>query len=115
MNQESGQVTSVECFKCNDCENVTLSPKKLCPKCGSKAVEKTTSEGKGKVVNFATVFFPPDNYKGREPYTSVLIQLSNGCKLFGVIEGEVKDINLGSPVKVSKYDENTGGFIFELV
>lgn len=114
MNQELGQIISVECFRCKDCGNVMLSCKKVCPKCGSMAIEEATAEGKGNIVDFTTIFYPPDNYKDRAPYTSVLVQLSNGCKLFGVMEGEVKDIHSGSPVRVAKHDENTGGFIFEL-
>ncbi len=114
MKQKLGQAISVGCFKCNNCGNVTFSIKKVCPKCGSTAIEKTLSEGQGKVVDFTTVFFPPDNYKGREPYTSVLIQLDSGCKLFGMMEGEVKDIQPGSPVRVARYDEKTAGFILEL-
>ncbi len=108
------QTVSIECSKCNNCGNVTLSPKKACPKCGSTEIEMTQSQGKGEVVDFTTIYYPPDNYQDRAPYTSILVRLSNGCKLFGVIEGEVKDIPPGSPVTVVKHDEATGGFIFRL-
>ena len=108
------QIISVEYLKCNSCGYVTLMPKRVCPKCASTDIEITQSPGKGELVDFTTIFYPPDSYKGREPYTSVLVKLSNGCKVFGVIESEVKDIRLGSSVRVAKYDETTGGFIFEL-
>lgn len=105
---------SVECYKCKDCEDIFFAPKVACPKCGSVGVEKVASEGKGKIVDFTTVFFPPDNYKGREPYTSTLVQLDNGCKLFGIMEGVPNNINPGSRVMVSARDESTGGFVFKL-
>ena len=105
---------SIECNKCSSCGNVTLAPKKVCAKCGGTDIEAVQSPGKGEVIDFTTVYYPPDNYKDRAPYTSVLVKLENGCKLFGVIEGEVRDIPAGSPVSAVKHDEQTEGFIFEL-
>ena len=104
----------IECFRCNGCGNSTFSTKKLCPKCQSSDIEIAQSQGKGVVVDFANVYYPPNNYKGMAPYTSVLVQLDNGCKLFGVIEGEVKDLPPGSPVTFIRHDENTGGLFFQL-
>ena len=105
---------SLECFKCNNCGNATAESRKVCPKCGSTDIEISQSGGKGEVVDSTIVYYPPDNYKDRVPYTSILVRLSNGCKLFGVIEGEVKNISPGSPVTMVKQDEATGGFIFRL-
>ncbi len=108
------ETLSLECYKCGNCGNVTLSVKRVCPKCYSTKIEKTQSDGKGKVVDFTTVYYPPDNYKDMCPYTSVLVQLNNGCKLFGVMEGEVKNISPGSPVALAKHDAATGRLIFRL-
>jgi len=108
------QTVSLECFKCKKCGNATQAPRKVCPKCGSTDIEVTQAEGKGEVVDFTAVYYPPDNYKDMAPYTSVMVRLSNGCKLFGVIEGEAKDISPGSPVTMVKYDEAKKGFIFRL-
>ncbi|MFC2005933.1 Zn-ribbon domain-containing OB-fold protein [Chloroflexota bacterium] len=93
---------------------MTSWPAKVCHKCGSRDIEATQSEGKGRVIDFTTVYYPPEDYKDRVPYTSVLVQLNNGCKLFGVIDGEAKDISPGSPVAAVKRDEATGGIIFRL-
>ncbi len=111
---KSQQTVPLDCFKCRNCGNVTVVPTRVCWKCASTDIETVQSQGKGEVVDFTTIYYPPDNYKGRAPYTSVLVRLSNGCRLFGVIDGEVKDISLGSPVSVVKYDESTGWFIFQL-
>ena len=108
------QATSIECFRCNNCGNTTLARKKICPKCGSADIETIQSEGKGEVVDFVTIYFPPHNYKDIAPYNSLKVRLSNGCMAFGVIEGEVKDIPLGSQVTMVKHDEATGGLFFRL-
>ena len=108
------EVLSIECFKCSNCGNITVAEKKVCPKCGSTDIKVTQSKGKGEVVDSAIVYSPPDNYKDMAPYTTVLVRLSNGCKVFGLIEGEVLDIPPGSPVTMVKHKEDTGGLIFRL-
>jgi len=112
---QSQRAASLECFRCNNCGNITLMLKKVCPKCGDTNIQKSDSPGEGEVVDFTTVYYPPDDCKDIAPYTSVLVRLSNGCKLFGVIKGEVKDISPGKLVKLTEHDANTGRLIFQLV
>ena len=102
----------IDCFKCNNCGNITLARKKVCPKCGSAAIQMVKSEGKGEVVDFAPVYFPPQNYKEIAPYTSLKVRLHNGCMVFGVMEGADKDILPGTLVTLVKRDEATGGLFF---
>ena len=109
------ETARVECFRCNSCGNVTLSPKKVCHRCGSQDIEATQSEGTGQVIDFTTVYYPPDDYKDRAPYTSVLVRLSSGCQLFGIIDGEAKNISPGSQVALLTRDETTGVTVFQLV
>ena len=104
----------IECFKCGHCGNVAIARKRVCPKCGSTDIETIQSEGKGEVVDFVTVFSPPSHYKNLAPYTSLKVRLSNGCMVFGVMEGEAKNISQGSPVTMVKHDEATGGLFFGL-
>ncbi len=108
------QIVSIECFKCNNCGSATLGPRKVCSKCGSTEIGKTPSEGKGEVIDFTIVYYPPDDYKDITPYTSILVRLSNGCRLFGVMEGEIKNLSPGSPVTLAKHDVATGRLIFRL-
>ena len=108
------KIMSIECFKCSNCGNAFVAPRVVCPKCSSTDIETIQAEGKGEVIDFTTIYFPPDNYEDKAPYTSIMVRLSNGCTVFGVIEGEVKDIPLGSPVTMVEYDENTGGLFFRL-
>ena len=104
----------IECHRCSQCGNTTLAEKKVCPKCGSREIVATQSDGKGCVVDSTLVYYPPDEYKDLAPYTSVLVQLGNGCRLFGMIKGEHKDINPGSPVSFVDQDECRGGMFFRL-
>ena len=105
---------SIECHKCNGCGYITLEQKRVCPRCGGMENSVIESDGKGRVIDFTTIYFPPDAYKELAPYTSVLVELSNGCKLFGIMSGEGKDLQPGSPVTMAGCDEERGGIFFHL-
>ncbi len=109
------QNMSIECQKCNVCGYITLERKRVCPKCGGLENTAIQSEGKGRLIDFTIIYFPPDAYKELVPYTSVLVQLSNGCKVFGIMKGEHKDLQQGSPVTMVGHDEAEGGIFFQLV
>ncbi len=108
------QALSVDCYRCSDCGNTTLMVKKVCARCGGTNIIPTKSEGKGEVLDFTAVYYPPDSYKDMCPYTSILVRLSSGCKLFGVIPGEVKDIKAGTPVVLERNEAERGRLIFRL-
>lgn len=103
-----------ESFRCKGCGKVTLLPKKVCPDCGSTEVELYTSSAKGEILNYSTIYFPPENYKGREPYTSVLVRLDNGCKVLGILEGEIRQLPSESKVTIACYNKDTGELVFSL-
>jgi uncharacterized OB-fold protein len=104
----------IECYRCKQCGNTTLAEKKVCPKCGGTEIVITQSDGKGRIVDSTLVYFPPDEYKDLAPYTSVLVQLDNGCRLFAMIKGEHRDIEPGRPVTLVDQDEYKGGMFFQL-
>jgi len=91
-----------------------LAEKKVCPKCGGMEIATTQSDGKGRIVDSTLVYFPPDEYKDLAPYTSVLVQLDNGCRLFAIIKGEQREIDPGSPVTLVDHDEGRGAMFFRL-
>ena len=111
---EAPEVLSIDCFRCTGCGNVTFLPKKVCPKCWSTEIEAISCEGKGKLVNYATIYFPPDNYKGMEPYTVGLVRLDSGCGVLGIIRGADERIVPDAPVVVSEWDKEQSRLIFNL-
>ena len=103
----------IECQKCNRCGYITLEQKRLCPKCGGMESAAIQSEGKGRLIDFTIIYFPPEAYKDLAPYTSVLVELNNGCKFFGIMKGEHSDLQPNSPVIMTGHDEANGGIFFE--
>jgi uncharacterized OB-fold protein len=112
MTQE--QEMFINCFTCDDCGYTTFAQKVVCAKCTSSKISAVQVARKGTLVDFTVISFAPENYKDLAPFTSVLVQLENGCKLFGIIKGENLDIPLGSPVTMVGRDEARGTIFFEL-
>ncbi len=108
------QKMTIDCFTCDGCGHTTVAQKAVCSKCGGLKITAVKVEGKGKLVDYTTVTFAPENYKDLAPFTSVLVQLENGCKLFGIIKGENLDIPIGSPVTMVGRDEARGALFFAL-
>jgi len=108
------QKMSIDCFTCDNCGYTTVAQKMLCSKCGGSNITAVKVDGKGKLIDFTIVSFAPENYKDLAPYTSVLVLLENGCKLFGIIKGENSDILEGNPLTMVGRDETRGAIFFEL-
>ena len=104
---------SISYFRCGDCGNSILTEKKACPRCGSFALERKESQGKGKVIDSAIIYFPPKSYEAMAPYTSVLVNMGEGFKIIGIMEGEVKDLPRDTPLIAVRADERAGGVIFK--
>jgi uncharacterized OB-fold protein len=103
---------SIQYFRCSDCGHSIVTEAKVCPKCGSLAMEKRQSQGKGVVIESAITYFPPKSHESLAPYTSVLIKMGEGFKSFGVMEGEVKDLPEGTFLTAIRVDEKSGSVIF---
>lgn len=96
---------AIHYFRCSDCGNSFHSEKKACSKCGSFNIEKKVSGGQGVVINSAIVYFPPKSHESLAPYTSVLLQMNENFRMFGIMEGEVKDLAEGNPLVAAGTDD----------
>ena len=59
----------------------------------------------GEILDFVPVLYPPENLRDLVRYVSVLVRLDNGCRVFGVFLGDPAQIQIGTPVVVSRMDE----------
>ena len=108
------QILSIDCFACDACGNTTVAQKAVCSQCGASKITAVKVAGRGKLIDFTIISFAPENYKDLAPYTSVLVQLENGCRLFGIMKGEHLDLPPDAPVKMVGRDEGRGAIFFEL-
>lgn len=112
---ESDRTELPPCFRCSNCGYSSSTFKAVCPRCGIGEMSVFEGAKVGKIVDFVTVSFPPENLKHLGTYTSVLVRLENGCQIFGIISGESKDVKIGTPVVISSYDHDTKALFFETV
>lgn len=103
---------AIEYFECKDCGQVIGTEAVICTKCGSLAVEKKLSKGKGVVIESVVTYYPPKSHEKLAPYTSVFVTMAEGFKRFGVVEGEVKDLQPGATLSAIRVDE-AGCIIFD--
>jgi uncharacterized OB-fold protein len=96
---------SIEYFVCKDCGHSIVTEAKICPKCGSLAIEKKQSQGKGVLIESVITYYPPKSHEGLAPYTSVFVTMGEGFKSFGVLEGVVKDLPQGITLTAIRVDE----------
>jgi uncharacterized OB-fold protein len=103
---------AIQYFKCNGCGHAIAAEARVCPKCGKFGMEKKESSGKGSFLESAITYYPPDSHKHLAPYTSVMINMDEGFRTFGVMEGEVKDIKEGDRLVAVRIDEKSGSIIY---
>jgi hypothetical protein len=76
-------------------------------------MERKTSSGRGTVINSAITYFPPKSYESLAPYTSVFLDMHEGFKMFGIMEGEIKDLPQGSSLVAARVIASGGAIVFE--
>ncbi len=95
----------MEGIKCTNCGTSFVPPINTCQNCGNTEFEQIEFEGKGKIDVFTTIYVPPTEYEGDEPYTVAVIELEEGPKLTARVEGDPDDVEMGKDVKFVSEEE----------
>jgi len=76
-------------------------------------VEWVPSPGRGSLFSWTVTHIPFDpGWAGEVPYTTVVVELDEGVRLLGAIDGvERADLHLGLPLTAS-LDSKSEGFVF---
>lgn len=88
---------------CNECEEYFFYPRGRCPHCRSEDVEFREVSGRGTVVSYTTVYYPPtDRLRDQAPYVNALIDLEEGVRMMANLEVSDEDeITIGMDVEVT--------------
>lgn len=95
--------------KCNDCGEVYLPPRPLCPKCVASNLEWVELAGRGKLEAFTVVAVAPTHminagYSRDNPYVFGIIKLDSGpcisTQILGVDPKKPESIVVGSEMTV---------------
>jgi len=78
---------------CEDCGNVTASPKAACTECGSRSLSRTALPEEGVVYTETRVNVPPEGYE--RGYKVGLVELGDtGARVLGRLDddAEIEDV-----------------------
>ena len=96
--EEGGAVRLVG-SKCAQCGVVAFPPHPSCPACGAeKGQDAVPLSPVGTLYTFSEIHVAPQGFA--TPYAVGYVDLSEGVRLFGQIEGRAADLSLGQQVAV---------------
>lgn len=73
--------------KCRKCDKIHLPPRPLCDNCFSQDFEWVEVSGKGKLLTYTVIHIAPAQFQALAPYAVGIVQLENGLRLPGMING----------------------------
>ncbi|EKR62811.1 PF01796 domain protein [Leptospira weilii str. 2006001853] len=103
--------------KCDSCGFQTTESLIACSQCGNSKISEIRFSGKGKVYTYTVVHVGFGHLAQRAPYVLAVVELEEGIKAMGILEGEVsvtESVKIDLPVQFQR-DEPGIGFIFGLV
>jgi uncharacterized protein len=73
--------------KCKKCGKTHLPPRPLCDNCFGQEFEWVEVSGKGKLLTYTVINIAPQQFQDMSPYAVGILQLENGLKIPGMIQG----------------------------
>ena len=73
--------------QCLKCAKIHLPPRPLCDNCFSRDFEWVNVSGKGKLLAYTIINIAPAQFQELTPYAVGIVQLENGVKIPGMIQG----------------------------
>ncbi len=102
-----------------------IIPGVICPKCGWSDFFKaqvcprclteltvTSFQGRGRIVTFTVIRYPPIGFEEQAPYVVAIIDLNVGPRVIGRINAPPEEVKIGSNVDFSR--ETAGALEFVL-
>ena len=77
--------------KCRKCGKIHLPPRPLCDRCLSQEFEWVSVSGKGKLLTYTVISVAPELFQALTPYAVGIVQLENGLKIPGMIQGVTQE------------------------
>ncbi|EMO88992.1 Zn-ribbon domain-containing OB-fold protein [Leptospira noguchii] len=106
--------------KCNSCGFQTVETTIACTRCGSSKTSEIQFSGKGTIYTYTIVYVGFGHLSKRVPYVLAVVELEEGIKTIGILEGKISGIPVTESVKIDlpvrfQKDEPGIGFIFNVV
>jgi uncharacterized OB-fold protein len=85
---QKGNLMAAKCLKCG---KIHLPPRPLCDNCFSQTFEWLEVSGKGKLLSYTVIHIAPPQFQALAPYAVGIVELENGLRLPGMIQGAPQD------------------------
>ena len=71
--------------KCKSCNAVLWPPRAICPKCFNDKFEWEPLQGRGRLLTYTVIHFPPTQFQAIAPYAVGIVKMQEGPQLPGMI------------------------------
>ena len=85
---QQGKLMAGKCLKCG---KIHLPPRPLCDNCFSQEFEWVEAPEKGKLLTYTIIHIAPTQFQALAPYAVGIIELDNGLRIPGMIQGAPQD------------------------
>jgi len=87
--------------RCKKCGATSWPPRSLCSTCFSNTMEWIEFKGRGKLLTYTIIHFPPGQFQALAPYAVGIVKLSEGAQLPGMIKNlKLEDVRIGMELQV---------------
>ena len=88
--------------KCANCKALVLPPRGICPKCMADKLDWVELEGRGKLLTYTIIHFPPTQFQAFAPYAVGIVRLAEGPQMPGMIRNtKFEDLKIGMELQTS--------------
>lgn len=86
--------------KCTSCKAIVWPPRGICPNCLHDKFEWQQLGGKGQLLTYTVIHFPPTQFEAIAPYAVGIVKLFEGPQLPGMIRNvKHQDLKIGMPLQ----------------
>jgi uncharacterized OB-fold protein len=86
--------------KCMSCNAVLWPPRAICPKCFNDKFDWEHMQGRGNLLTYTVIHFPPTQFQAIAPYAVGIVKMLEGPQLPGMIRNVRLDgLKIGMPLQ----------------
>lgn len=88
-------------LRCTRCKKVLVPPRNVCFHCQGSDFEWVELTGRGKLLTYTVIHFPPTQFIAMAPYAVGIVRLEEGAQLPGMIKNvKLDDLKIGMQLQV---------------
>jgi len=90
-----------EANRCKDSGETFFPPRLVCPKTGSREMEKVRLPGEGKVITYTIVRVAEPRFSETVPYAVAIVELTDGTRITAMLaDAELDQVEIGMKVRI---------------